>query len=44
VIDGFETLDLLEREPTDSSDRPLNLLCVHSHQIHSNPMAENEQA
>ncbi len=24
VIDGFETLELMEREPVDGSDRPLN--------------------
>lgn len=24
VIDGFEALDLMEREPVDGNDRPLN--------------------
>jgi peptidyl-prolyl cis-trans isomerase-like 3 len=42
VIDGFETLDLMEREPVDNRDRPLNEIKIHSVIIHANPIAENE--
>ena len=44
VIDGFETLDLMEREPVDDvSEKPLNEIKIYSVTIHANPIAENEQ-
>lgn len=43
VIDGFESLDLMEREPVDHNDVPLNDIKIHSITIHANPIAENEQ-
>lgn len=43
VIDGFEALDLMEREPVDGNDRPLNEIKIHKITIHANPVAENEQ-
>lgn len=44
VIDGWDTLDLIEKEPTDAKDRPLNEVTIHTVTIHANPIAENEQA
>lgn len=41
VIDGFEALDLMEREPVDAADRPLNDIKIHKITIHANPIAEN---
>lgn len=43
VIDGFESVDLMEREPVDSNDLPLNEIKIHSVTIHANPIADNEQ-
>lgn len=43
VIDGFEALDLMEREPVDGNDRPLNDIKIHRIIMHANPIAENEQ-
>lgn len=43
VIDGFAALDLMEREPVDPNDKPLNEIKIHKVTIHSNPIAENEQ-
>jgi peptidyl-prolyl cis-trans isomerase-like 3 len=43
VIDGFESLDLMEKEPCDSNDKPLNEIKVYSVTIHANPIAEKEQ-
>lgn len=43
VIDGFEALDLMEKEPVDSNDKPLNEIILYSVTIHANPIAENEQ-
>ena len=40
VIDGWETLDLIEREPVDSMDRPLNEVKLYKCKIHANPIAE----
>lgn len=40
VISGWETMDLMEREPVDDMDRPLNEIKLHSCIIHSNPIAE----
>lgn len=41
IIDGFEALDLMEREPVDGSDKPLNDIKIHKVTIHANPIAEN---
>ena len=43
VIDGWEVLDLMEREPVDANDKPLNEIKIYSITIHANPIAENEQ-
>lgn len=43
VIEGFESLDLMEKEPVDAKDRPLNEIVLHSITIHANPIAEKEQ-
>ena len=43
VIDGWETLDLIEKEPVDAKDRPLNDITIYTITIHANPIAENEQ-
>ena len=43
VIDGFEGLDLMEKEPTDGNDKPLNDIVLYNVTIHANPIAENEQ-
>jgi peptidyl-prolyl cis-trans isomerase-like 3 len=42
VIDGFETLDFLEREQVGKNNRPLNECKINSVTIHSNPIAESE--
>lgn len=42
VIDGFESLDLMEREPVDTSDKPLNDIMLNKIIIHANPIAERE--
>ena len=41
VIDGFEALDLMEREPVDQNDKPLNTIKINKVTIHANPIAEN---
>ena len=43
VIDGWEVIDLMEREPVDANDKPLNEIKIYSVTIHANPIAENEQ-
>ena len=44
VIDGWDALDLIEKEPNDAKDRPLNEVKIYTVTIHANPIAENEQA
>ena len=39
VIDGFEALDLMEREPVDANDRSLNEIKIHKVTVHANPIA-----
>ena len=39
LVDGFETLDLMEQEPVDKSHKPLNELVVEGVEIHANPLA-----
>lgn len=43
LIDGFDTLELMEREIADPNDKPLNDIKVYSVTIHANPIAELEQ-
>jgi len=43
VIEGLEALDVMEREPVDAKDRPLNEIKLYSVIIHANPIAEKEQ-
>lgn len=40
MIDGFEALERIEKEPVDSEYRPLNEIRIESIQIHSNPIAD----
>lgn len=40
VIDGFETLDLMERVPCDEHDKPTNPIVIESIEIHANPIAD----
>merc|ERR1712060_67593 len=42
LVDGFQTLDLLEKEPTDKASRPLNDLVISEVIIHANPIADQE--
>ncbi|MES1903325.1 MAG: Peptidyl-prolyl cis-trans isomerase-like 3, partial [Paramarteilia canceri] len=40
VIDGFETLDLFEKQPVETSSfKPLNILRINDVTIHANPFA-----
>ena len=39
VIDGFETLDYLEKAPVDAKHRPVNDTHIRSITIHANPLA-----
>lgn len=41
VIDGFDSLELMEREPVDANNLPLNEIKIHYVTIHANPIAEN---
>jgi peptidyl-prolyl cis-trans isomerase-like 3 len=42
VIDGFETLDAMEREPVGKNNKPNNEIKIYSVNVHSNPIAERE--
>eukprot|EP00828_Plagiopyla_frontata_P019419 TRINITY_DN24810_c0_g1_i1.p1 TRINITY_DN24810_c0_g1~~TRINITY_DN24810_c0_g1_i1.p1 ORF type:complete len:166 (-),score=28.62 TRINITY_DN24810_c0_g1_i1:180-677(-) len=42
VIDGFDTLDRMEKEPVDPKDKPLNDITIYKITIHSNPIADKE--
>ena len=44
LIDGFESLDLMEKEPVDAKERPLNEIKLYSVTVHSNPIADKEQS
>lgn len=39
LIDGFETLEKLERQAVGKNNRPLNDLVIEDIVIHSNPVA-----
>jgi len=43
VIEGFESMDVMEREPVDAKDKPLNEIKLYSVIVHANPIAEKEQ-
>ncbi|EAR87628.1 peptidyl-prolyl cis-trans isomerase, cyclophilin-type protein (macronuclear) [Tetrahymena thermophila SB210] len=43
VIDGWEALDLMEKEPIDANDRPLNEIKINKVTIHANPIADFEE-
>eukprot|EP01041_Mallomonas_annulata_P000527 gene527-1003_t len=40
VIDGFETLDAMERVPVGKKNRPLSDVCLERITIHANPIAD----
>eukprot|EP00613_Pedinella_sp_CCMP2098_P001051 CAMPEP_0171636032 /NCGR_PEP_ID=MMETSP0990-20121206/27111_1 /TAXON_ID=483369 /ORGANISM="non described non described, Strain CCMP2098" /LENGTH=175 /DNA_ID=CAMNT_0012207971 /DNA_START=89 /DNA_END=616 /DNA_ORIENTATION=- len=40
IIDGFETLDAMERVPVGKKDKPLSDMHLRSITIHANPLAE----
>ena len=40
VIHGLDTLDKMEKTPTDQADRPLRPLVIRRCRIHANPLAE----
>jgi peptidyl-prolyl cis-trans isomerase-like 3 len=42
VIDGFDTLDEIEKEAVGKNNRPINNIKIISTTIHSNPIAERE--
>lgn len=39
MVDGFETLDLLEKEAVGKNNRPLNDIKIKDVIIHANPIA-----
>ena len=39
VIDGFETLDAIERVPVGNKNRPLSDIKIDRITIHANPLA-----
>ena len=42
LVDGFQTLDLIEKNPVDKANRPLNELVISEIIIHANPIADME--
>jgi peptidyl-prolyl cis-trans isomerase-like 3 len=42
IIDGFETLELMENESVGKNNRPIKDIKILSITIHSNPIAERE--
>ena len=40
MIDGFDTLDKLEKEAVGKNNRPLNDIMIEDITIHANPIAE----
>lgn len=41
VIDGFETLDAMERVPSGKKDKPLTEITLINTTIHANPLADD---
>ena len=41
VIDGFDTLDFIEKVPIDKGNRPLKEIRLVNVIIHSNPIADS---
>eukprot|EP00993_Chasmostoma_nieuportense_P005712 NODE_6330_length_546_cov_27.911695_g6165_i0.p1 GENE.NODE_6330_length_546_cov_27.911695_g6165_i0~~NODE_6330_length_546_cov_27.911695_g6165_i0.p1 ORF type:complete len:175 (+),score=61.20 NODE_6330_length_546_cov_27.911695_g6165_i0:30-527(+) len=44
VIDGWDTLDCMERSLTDVNDRPLQAILIKTVTIHANPLADEDKA
>mmetsp|Transcript_3616 Transcript_3616/g.4415 ORF Transcript_3616/g.4415 Transcript_3616/m.4415 type:complete len:127 (-) Transcript_3616:42-422(-) len=42
IIDGFEALEKMEKEPTGKLNRPLNEIILSSITIHANPIADQD--
>ena len=42
LVDGFQTLDLIEKEPVDAQHKPLNDLIVSEITITANPIADDD--
>ena len=42
LVDGFQTLDLLEKEVVDKNHKPLNRMVISEITIHSNPIADQD--
>eukprot|EP00002_Diphylleia_rotans_P017413 TRINITY_DN3382_c0_g1_i1.p1 TRINITY_DN3382_c0_g1~~TRINITY_DN3382_c0_g1_i1.p1 ORF type:complete len:143 (+),score=36.46 TRINITY_DN3382_c0_g1_i1:252-680(+) len=40
VIDGFDTLDAMEKVPVDEKDRPTHPITIESVTMHANPIAD----
>ena len=40
LIDGFETLEKIEQEPVDRSNKPLNEILITGVELHANPFAD----
>ncbi|KAF8821291.1 putative cyclophilin [Cardiosporidium cionae] len=44
LIDGLDTLDKMEKEPTGKKNRPLKDIIINSVTIHANPIADEEMS
>lgn len=44
LIDGLDTLDLIEKEPVGKKNRPLREIKINKVIIHANPIADAEQS
>lgn len=42
VIDGFDTLDKIEKEPVTAKNKPIKPITLESCIIHANPIAEED--
>ncbi|KAF8820305.1 hypothetical protein IE077_000523, partial [Cardiosporidium cionae] len=42
LIDGLDTLEKMEKEPTGKKNRPLKDILIESVTIHANPIADEE--
>lgn len=42
VIDGFDTLEIIEKEPVGKKNKPINPILISNVTIHANPIAEKE--